>query len=657
MKRGIRFRAIASVLIAGAITLLSWAGLSADVFFGTQLRLSDALYPSGGADPRIAVVAIDDRSLAEVGEQWPWGRSLHAQIVDRLAADGAFLIGYDVTFSEPGRDPAGDQALADAVETAGNVVLAANAIFEGKPGDLLSASELDLPIDDLAAASAAIGHSNVFPDADGVVRSLPPVIEGPSRDLVPSLSFSLFQLQTGAPGPVTIREDGFQTGGEFVPTGPAHLMDVNFVEGFQTFSAVDVIEGNVEPGTFEGRIVLVGATAIGLGDLRLTPLDKAGGQPGVLVHANALQTMLRGAYVFPEGQGATVAWVFLIALLVAVAVAFLRVWLSPLVAIGLLVGFFALAFNRFDGGRIMNLVYPPLGAVLAFIAALAVRYFTEFRERQRVTQVFGRYLAKDVVEEVLASPKGALATLEGASRPLAVLFADLRGFTAASEAAPPEDVVAALNVYLDGMTRAVVEERGTIDKFMGDCVMAFWGAPRRDPEYVTRAVRAAKRMQDYLDEAMKSGAAARLKVKGCGVGISAGQAVVGNIGSTERLDYTAIGDTVNTASRLCGVAEAGQIIVTEDCLPFLGPDVRLGNLPPLVVKGKARPLRVYEVLREGQEAREVAEGEIVAATEDKGHFEEEIVPAAEPFIRAPTRAAGYAPVEPVPDRTPASPEE
>ena len=214
-----------------------------------------------------------------------------------------------------------------------------------------------------------------------------------------------------------------------------------------------------------------------------------------------------------------------------------------------------------------------------------------------------------------------MATLTGASRPLAVLFADLRGFTSASEDAAPEQVVEALNVYLDAMVRAVLEEKGTIDKFMGDCVMAFWGAPRPDPRYAEHAVRAGLRMLDYIDQAAADGPAAALRVKGCGVGISTGQAVVGNIGSADRLDFTAIGDTVNTSSRLCGVAGAGEVVITQECAELLGDDISLSELPPLVVKGKAQPLRVFQVLRAGQAPRVVTPGEVMSAVEEKGHFE------------------------------------
>jgi adenylate cyclase len=278
--------------------------------------------------------------------------------------------------------------------------------------------------------------------------------------------------------------------------------------------------------------------------------------------------------------------------------------------------------------------------------------------------VFGRYVAPDVVEEVLAAPGDAVATLKGASRQLTMLFADLRGFTAASENATPEEVVEALNVYLDAMTRAVLEEKGTIDKFMGDCVMAFWGAPKAEPRHAEKAIRAAMRMQDLIDEAMSNGSAAsHLKVKGCGVGIASGEAVVGNIGSVDRLDYTVIGDTVNTASRLCGVAGSGEIVCTADTayrVGLLGMDVRLGELPPLVVKGKVEPLKVFQVLREGQEAVEITEGDVTVLVEEKGHFEPAATgngngavhePEPQPVgaQQAPPKVAGYAPVEPLPD--------
>jgi adenylate cyclase len=407
------------------------------------------------------------------------------------------------------------------------------------------------------------------------------------------------------------------------------------------YSFIDVRDGEVPEGAFEGKVVLVGATALGLGDVRLTPLNKSGGQPGVMVHASALNTMLMRAFLVHEPRPVILAWVFGLALAVALAVAFLRVSLSWIAPVLFGASYFLLAFARFDGGTVMNMVYPPIGIGLAYIAALGVKYFGEERERRRVTRVFGRYVAQDVVDEVLAAPDNALSTLEGATRPVSVLFADLRGFTAASEGADPHHVVTALNAYLDAMVRAVNEELGTIDKFMGDCVMAFWGAPRPTEHHAERAVRAGIRMLDAIDEAVAEGKTAGLQVEGCGVGIATGPAVVGSIGAADRLDYTVIGDTVNTASRLCGVAGAGQVVITEECAAALGDDFRLARLPPLSVKGKTLPLKVYQVLREGQEPQQFEEDALLEAGEEKGRFE---LPR--------TEAAGYAPIEPAGPREP-----
>lgn len=637
MKRTAPFRLITSALIAAGIALLSGVGLWAGVFQGTQLRLVDSMFPAAPRDPRIAVVAIDEKSLARQAEPWPWPRDVHARLIERIRDAGAELIGYDVTFSEP---RTGDARLAAALAERPDVVLAANAIFQGRIEDPPRPVSIDLPIDELAAAAGAVAHANVIPDPDGVVRAMPPVIETADFEYLPALPFALYELDQGVAGPITLRPDGIQVGDRLIPTGRAHLMDVNFSEGYEerTYSAIDVIDGRIPEGALDGKIVLVGATALGLGDTRLTPVDKATGEPGVLVHANALNTMLTGSFLFPDGRVAVVAAILVVAFLVALSVAFLRVWLSPQVALGVGAAYFLLAFRRFDDGHVMNLVYPALAVVVAYIAALAVRYFTEERERRRVTRVFGRYVAHDVVDEVLAAPEAALATLEGQSRTLSVLFADLRGFTSASEGAEPEDVVKALNVYLDAMVRAVNEERGTIDKFMGDCVMAFWGAPRPTEHHAQRAVRAGIRMLDEIDEAVRAGRAAGLNVAGCGVGVATGEAVVGNIGSSDRLDYTVVGDTVNTASRLCGVAGPGQIVITEECAGALDGAFRLGPLPALSVKGKALPLTVFQVLREGQAPAEVIEGAVLDSSEDKGHFE----PAA------PAKAAGYAPIEPRP---------
>jgi adenylate cyclase len=638
VRRTPTFRLLTSGLIAAGTGLLTWVGLSAGLFQNTQLRLTDGLFPAVGADPRIVIVAADERSLDAFG-RWPWDRSVHAQLIDELRRQGAALIGYDVTFSEPGEDPAADADLARAVREAGNVVLSANAAFAGRLGDVPRAATLEVPIPELVSSAASVAHANVIPDPDGVVRALPPVIETPDEQFLSGLSYALFQLDQGLTGPPILRPDGVQVGSALIPTGGAHLLEVNFAEGFPIYSAADVTGGKLPADALSGKIVLVGATALGLGDSRLTPLDKSTGQPGVTVHANALNTMVTGGFLSPDGRAATVAWAAIVALLVALVVAFVRVWLSPIAALAIGAAYYLVAFRRFDEGHVMNLVYPALAVLVAYVAAISVRYFTEERERRHVTRVFGRYVAKDVVEEVLSAPERALSTLEGASRPVSVLFADLRGFTAASEGAEPTKVVKALNAYLDAMVRAVNEERGTIDKFMGDCVMAFWGAPRQEPEHANRAVRAAMRMLDYIERAVARGETAGLQVQGCGVGISTGDAVVGNIGAAERLDYTAIGDTVNIASRICGVAGPGQVVVTERTAGLLDGDLRAAPLPPLHVKGKAERLDVFQVLREGQEPPEFAEGTTLDLTEEKGHFEER---------PSPGKAAGYAPIEPIP---------
>ncbi len=638
MKRTAGFRVATSALIAAAITLLSWAGLAAGAFHGTQLRLVDALFPAIGPDDRIAVVAVDETSLEAIGQAWPWPRSIHADLVRALRSGGADLIGYDVTFAEP-TDPEEDAALAGAIAEGNDVVLAANAIFPPERlEDPPRAAALDRPIPALGDAATAVAHANVIPDPDGVVRALPPVIESPDLDYVPALSLALYALEEDVEGQLTFRPDGWQIGDRLIPTGRAHLMDVNFSARaeYPTYQAVQVLEGEVPADAFEGKIVLVGATALGLGDTRLTPLNKTTGDPGVFVHASALNTMLTRAFLFPDERASVLVAVFVVALLSAMAVAFLRVWASPVVVLGIGTAYFLLAFWRFDQGHVMNLVYPALGMVVAFIGALGVRYFTEERERRRVTRVFGRYVAQDVVDEVLAAPEAALATLEGQSRTISVLFADLRGFTSASDGAEPGQVVEALNVYLDAMVRAVNEERGTIDKFMGDCVMAFWGAPRPSEHHAEHAARAGIKMLDYIDEAVAAGRTSGLEVAGCGVGIANGEAVVGNIGSHDRLDYTVVGDTVNTSSRLCGVAGPGQIVVTDACAAEIRDRFRIGDLPSLEVKGKAKPLRVFQILREGQEAPEVMEGAVVEYSEEKGHFEQ----------TAPAKAAGYAPIEP-----------
>ena len=644
MKRSPLFRIAVSLVIAGLTTLGSWVALDANIFGGSQLRFADALFPATDADSRVVVVGIDDQSQTDLG-QWPFPRNVHAEIIDNLSRAGANVIVYDVVF-DPGTPL--DAPFATSIKNAGNVILAAAAEFPpGKPqGNLLIADQFVPPVPELADPALAVAHANVTPDADQTVRSIPLVIDV-GGELVPSLSLQALMVMEDLEGPITLRKEALQVGGTTLPVGEGQIMDLNFADALKfkpDLSAGQVFKNDFDPVAVAGKTVFIGTTDFTLRDTRITPIGEI---PGVFVHANALNTMLRGAFIEPASLGTNLLAVFVLALAIAIIVQFLPMTLSWIAAVGLGVVYILFVFSRADNGVVMNFVYPNGAIGLGFVASLGVKYFTEVRERRRVTQTFGRYLSKDVVAEVLSAPEGAVATLKGAMRPLSVLFADLRGFTAASENALPGDVVTALNIYLDAMTRAVVEEKGTIDKFMGDCVMAFWGAPRPDADYVNRAVRAGMKMLDYIDEAVATKEETKLlQVKGCGVGISAGMAVVGNIGSQERLDYTAIGDTVNTASRLCGVAGAGEVVVTEDAAAFLDDtDFRMAPMPPLMVKGKVEPLHVFQVLREGQEAKVFGEGETIDTTEDKGHFEP---------VPEPPKAAGYAPVEPRGPREPAS---
>jgi adenylate cyclase len=645
VKRSPLFRIVVSLLIASAVTLGSWAGLSLNIFGGSQLRFADALLPATDMDPRVAVVGVDDVSVAHLG-QWPFPRNVHAVIIDKLAQAGAKVIVYDVIFN-PGTEQ--DAKLAESIGNAGNVILAGFGVFpKGRPtGRVIEADEFIPPVEPIAGVAAAIGHANVTPDADQVNRSLPLVI-GQGADLIGSLSLDAFMATEGLSGVPTFRPDGLQVGDRLLKTEDLSVMDVNFTDtlmdpttaGTPFLSAADVYEGNFDAADVEGKTIFVGTVDPTLGDAQSTPVGRI---PGVFIHANALNTMLTRGFLAPASDAQNLAAVFALVFVIALAVQFLPMTVSWIAALGLGAAYVWFVFNRVDSsGTVMNFVYPNAGIGFGFLGSLTVKYLTEVRERLRVTRTFGRYVAKDIVAEVLAAPEDAVATLKGAMRPLSVLFADLRGFTAASENATPGDVVSALNVYLDAMTRAVTEEKGTIDKFMGDCVMAFWGAPKPDPDYADRAVRAGIKMLDYIDEAVATRPETKLlKVKGCGVGVSAGMAVVGNIGSQERLDYTAIGDTVNTASRLCGVAGAGEVVITEDCAAFLKERHELSALPPLLVKGKVEPLAVFQVLRAGQTAKVFGEGETLDATEDKGHFE----PALQP-VPEPPKAAGYAPVEP-----------
>jgi adenylate cyclase len=532
----------------------------------------------------IILIAIDDASLAEVPEPWPWPRSLHARLIDKLANAGAAVIAFDILFSTPA-PPDEEKALAEAIARAGNVILATGMVKQETPvGTLWARQE---PQQDLIDAGAQTGVVNLVFDQDLVMRSLPDDPEAFWRRILVRLRQAMPEQEL--PGVVP-------EGGMIRYVGPPGAFPT-----LSYYMALE-LEKHVDPREFEGAVVIVGratssATEIGMaqGDLFSTPYSAFTGEltPGTEIHANVLDSVVRQQSLRPvplPWQGAVlVVWGALGILALSVR----RRWLA-LGGIALLLSALPLAaWGLFARAAL----WLPVGTPMLTLVLLAVGRFVKSalaarRERDRVQKMFALYVPPDLVKTLMAHPEQA--GLGGDTRRLTVMFCDLRGFTTLSAQLSPAEITAVLNRYFTCMTDAIFAHGGTVDKFIGDAVMAFWGAPLPDAEQERHAVQAAQAMQTALAELNVELAAQDKPPLKLGIGIHSGEALVGNMGAESRLSYTAIGDTVNVASRLEGANKTlGTEIVLSAETARGAPELALRPLGAIRVKGRPEPLEVF----------------------------------------------------------------
>jgi adenylate cyclase len=589
----------------------------------------------------VVVVAIDEQSLKRLG-RWPWSRQTMAQVVDALAASGAELVVYDIIWSEAA---AGDSDLAAALERSGNAILPVVFDFAGSHAEMqedlvqwgalavvggehfrryapLAATGVLVPRPELAAAAMAIGHINMLPDPDGVLR----------RELAavalhgffqPSVAIRAAALYWGIPEDqlAYVAGHGIMLGQRFVPADAWGRMRIPYYgpEGtFRQVSVTDVLDGQVD---LTGCIALVGATAVGIYDLRVTPTSPA--MPGIEKHATVLAALLEGRtlvdapwWVGPLATG-------VLGSAAAVALTWLPAAFSSGVVALLSCGVLAVGHIAFVRYGLWLPAAMPVATMLATAGATtAYAYAVEERRAREIRRMFASYVTEKVVAELVRHPE--LARLGGSRREVTVLFSDVQGFTTLSERHPPEEVVALLNEYLGAMTEVIFVHDGTLDKFIGDAILAFWGAPLDQADHALRAVACALAMLDRLGELASGWQAAGKPVLSCGIGINSGVVVVGNIGAEgKKMDYTVIGDEVNLGSRVEGLTRiyGTPLLVTENTegrireavlQGALGP-VRIRGLERVAVKGKDQPVGIYAVERMASGPsiiEEIPEGEV-----------------------------------------------
>ncbi|MGE4422247.1 MAG: CHASE2 domain-containing protein [Pseudodesulfovibrio sp.] len=624
LKKGLAGLAVG--LIGAALALgaqcLGWLDVPENLTYDLRVR---TLARPGAATDRIRLVLLDQKSLdwakESFGLGWPWPRQAYAPMVDFCKRAGAASLSFDVVFTEPsvyGVDD--DRTLAESLRAMGRAVLAASfarsdgsteawpahvpepCFTVGGDGPLHVAGVAAFPIPDLAGGAACVGNVNVSPDADNVYRSFPLLLKFHGR-YVPSLPLAAAMAEN--PEPVALAPGMLAVGPVRVPLTPGGDAILNYRGrgAYTTYSAAALMESGmrsaeggqpvVDPADLRGKHVLFGFSATGLLDLRSTPMG--GVSPGVLVNATALDNLLSGDFLRAAPPWTDATSTLLLAVLGGLGVTLLSsLWGAVAVSAATLAAPLALGSVLYLQGIRSGMAEPLAGCLIALFLAGTWKYATEGRRRRFIKSAFKQYLSPKVIDQLLLHPERL--SLGGERRELTIFFSDLQGFTSISEGLSPEELTGVLNDYLSAMTDIIHYYEGTVDKYEGDAIIAFWNAPVDQPGHALLAVRAALACQGRLAEmrpALKERTRADVLMR---IGLNTGPAVVGNLGSKERFDYTMLGDAVNLAARLESINKqfGTYTMISRPTLDRLGGAIPVRELSSLRVVGKKEAVTVYE---------------------------------------------------------------
>ncbi|MDD5363873.1 MAG: adenylate/guanylate cyclase domain-containing protein [Gallionellaceae bacterium] len=610
-------------------------------------------YMVNAMDDRVVIVDIDEKSLQEVG-RWPWPRDKMARLTENLFLQyGVASVGYDIIFAEPDqssglpvlerlatKELAGEAGFAsllgqlrprlDYDAKLGEALASGPSVLgyyfnfaqgaettnpDGLPAPLLDCAELhrvgvhpmlgqaysaNLPR--LQAKAGTAGFFNMEADFDGVARRMPLLIEHQGK-CYGSLPLLTTQQAMGSGAPAIHPADGIHPAaldmdGLIIPMdGQARAMVPYRPPGaFEYVSAARVLDGSAEAAKLEGRAVLIGSTAPGIMDLRVTPVAKV--FPGVEIHANLISGILDGSIKWQpvSAHWIEIAMVLLAGLAMAVLLPFVAPLWASLATLLVAAGLIGVDLQLWQHWNVHLPVAAPLVAVLGlFVINMSYGFFVEARSKAQITRLFGQYVPHELVDEMAKDPERY--SLRGESRVMTVLFSDIVGFTSISEKLEASQLADMLNAYLSHMTKLVQESRGTIDKYIGDAIMAFWGAPMSDDRHASDAVLTAMAMQATLAElnpVLEKNGWPPVRI---GVGVNTGRMSVGNMGSEFRMAYTVMADAVNLASRLEGLTrQYGSLVLVGEDTVAACPDLAFMTVDKVRVKGKQVPVTIYEPL-------------------------------------------------------------
>lgn len=592
---------------------------------------------------KIVLVSIDEKSISYFnrnGMYWPWPREFYQIVTDYFRQSGTELVVYDILFDTPDFDrrnisgSLSDQRFVQALKKANNNILAFKTT---ESNDSLKAPEnvspfiksytfenaspnnqphiiTSQPIHKIAQVANGMGNTVVRPDQDGLIRSVHLFDSLAHKGYVPTLSMAAYlQLQSDT---LTLEwtDTGLRAGAKHIPLQEDGDYLINWYKKggvrkgtFSYYSFQAVVRSAIQkmqnpdarvpapPSLFKDKVVIIGAAAAGLGDIKSTPMSSLEAYPGMEIQATVLNNLIGGNFITELPLWAKL----LMLLLLASGIHYLIAYLRPMKGVGTILFIFSLiiitgvalfAYERiwFSTGLYLTMAF------LTYTGAAAYKYFAEEKQKKEIRSAFGQYIQPEFVEQLIAQPN--LLKLGGQKKTLTVLFSDLAGFTTISETKPPEELVSFLNEHLGAMTDIIFEYSGTVDKYIGDAVMAFWGAPIEQKNHAILACRSTLKMLDKVKEmTSETNTYARF-------GIATGDMIVGNIGSYNRFNYTVLGDTVNLAARLEAANKTfgSRAMISEQTYQQVKGHFLCRQLDLLVVKGKTEPVRVYELMADKQ---------------------------------------------------------
>ncbi len=552
----------------------------------------------------VVIVAIDDFSFSWTGYGWPWPRDYFAKIVNQLNQAGAKVIALDVFLFEADPNPAGDSALSQAFANS-RAAVSVKQIYRQteKVGDVLITRETDKnPLPIYMKSLTRLGLTDIHFDEDAISRSVLAYDRTQNGEYIYNWAFQVASLYMNVDPPAEPGPLSLSFAGQSVPLSQGKFLLVDFAgpaETYPVYSAANVADGLVSPDVFKDKIVLIGATTLTLQDVYATPFSASQRTSGVEIIASAIDTIIHHRYLRIVPPWVTLLLIGLMAILAYLIVLSQRPGLMLTMMTLAMLSYALAGFLLFLRGTYIALISPELMLFLGVVLPTLEQAVSQELEKRRVRALFSRFISPEMVDQLLDTRD--LNALNKRAN-ITILFSDIRGFTTMSEKLSPEAVVAILNPYLDAMTRIIHRHGGTVDKYEGDAIVAFFGEPVAHRDHASRAVRAAIEMRSALlalkqnwDEDGVATPTGKFEI---GIGINSGEAFVGMVGSAQRINYTAIGDNVNLAARIQDLTKNYRwpLIISQSTYEQVRDEFEAEFLDSVIVKGRSEPVNIYRII-------------------------------------------------------------